>query len=88
MDYQRFHEYDRFPAIRLEGGSVRAFRGWDAVTAELRRRAAGPRHVLVCELYPGVDRKGMLEHLTLHSTSVIYLLHHTHIHLFPETWHS
>ena len=64
MDYQRFHEYDRFPAIRLEGGSFRAFRGWDAVTAELRRRAAGPRHVLVCELYPGVDRKGMLEHLT------------------------
>lgn len=63
MDYQRFHDYDRFPAIRLEGEGFRALRGWEAVTAELRRRTAASKHVLVCELYPGVDREVMLERL-------------------------
>ncbi len=63
MDYQRFHDYDRFPAIRLEGEGFRALRGWEAVTAELRRRAAASKHVLVCELYPGADREVMLERL-------------------------
>ena len=32
--------------------------------------------------------EGMLEEFTLHGTGMLYLIHHTHIHLLPKTGHT
>ena len=72
MKYRQFHQYDRFPAIRLDEDSFHAAEGWEAVLETLRRRIVSPRHVLVCELYPGVDPQEMLNRLNaLHPVRII-----------------
>ncbi len=63
MKYQHFHQYDRFPAVRVSGEYFSAAEGWDAVLGELRRRTGTQRCVLVCELYPGVDQDGVMRRL-------------------------
>ena len=71
MNYQVFHQYDRFPAVHIHG-SEQALDGWDAILNLFREQTrSSSRHVLVCEEYPGADHQVILSELQrLHPVKV------------------
>lgn len=54
-----YGNYDLHPCKKIEGFDGQAFAGTDAIVQELTKDA-GKKRVLVCDCYPGVDKKEVL----------------------------
>lgn len=63
MKYSSFRNYDPFPCVRVEGFDSCSVAGWDAVLQEIRRQITKKRHIVLCELYPGVDQEAVLREM-------------------------
>lgn len=60
--FARYHNYDKYPEIRIKGFDSEAFEGYPAIVAEIKRRIEGKtKAVVVLDFYPGVDEKEVLE---------------------------
>ena len=63
MKYNNYGNYDPFPAVKVTGWDGCCVSGWEAIRAEIRKRAGTGRHTLCCELYPGVCPDTVLREL-------------------------
>ena len=63
MKYNSYGNYDPFPSVRVAGWDGCCVSGWEAIRAEIRRRAGQGRHTVCCELYPGVCGDTVLREL-------------------------
>lgn len=61
--YFRYGNYDTRPYLSIKGKDGQAFKGYDNIIIELKRRIAEGKRVFVCDLYPGVDKEEVRRHM-------------------------
>lgn len=63
---QRYFKYGNYvlhPYVPIHGYDRHAFRGYDDIVEELKKEISSVRRIIVCDFYPGVDKKEVLTHL-------------------------
>lgn len=59
--YSNYHNYEKYPEIRVDGYDAHAFSGYGAIINEIGRLASSEKKtVLVLDFYPGVDEQEIL----------------------------
>ncbi len=69
--YFKYGNYDLCPYTRIEGYDSHAVEGYDDITTILKQEIATGKRVIVCDLYPGVDREEVLRYLACLAPSLV-----------------
>ncbi len=62
--YCRYGNYDLQPYTKIAGYDEHAVEGYDDITIRLMKEVACGKRVIVCDLYPGVDKEEVIRHLS------------------------
>lgn len=62
--YYKYGNYDLQPYTRIKGYDDHAVEGYDDIIIRLKREIASGKRIIVCDFYPGVDKKEVLKHLS------------------------
>ncbi len=62
--YFKYGNYDLQPYVRIEGYDDHATEGYDDLIIRLKKEIACGKRIIVCDLYPGVDKEEVLGHLS------------------------
>ncbi|MBS6194073.1 MAG: class I mannose-6-phosphate isomerase [Clostridiales bacterium] len=61
--YFKYGNYNLKPYLKVNGYVQQAFKGYDDIIIELKRRIEEGSRVIVCDFYPGVDKEEVRKHL-------------------------